>query len=65
MVERTRVVFDIVPEDPADNHVLACALAAKASFLVTGDQHLQSKRESVRVRICTAAELVAPLGEKR
>ena len=30
----------VIKEDPEDDHVLACALAAQASYLVTGDPHL-------------------------
>jgi putative PIN family toxin of toxin-antitoxin system len=30
----------IVPADPDDDHVLACALAATAELIVSGDRHL-------------------------
>lgn len=30
----------IVPNDPDDDHVLACALVAEADVIVTGDEHL-------------------------
>ncbi len=33
-------VPETVKEDPADNEVLACALASRASFIVSGDRHL-------------------------
>ena len=29
-----------IKEDPADNRVLECALAAKADYIITGDRHL-------------------------
>ena len=32
--------LDVIQEDPADNRVLECALAGKASYIVTGDAHL-------------------------
>lgn len=32
--------LDVIPEDPSDNHVLACALASRADVIVTGDAHL-------------------------
>jgi putative PIN family toxin of toxin-antitoxin system len=35
-----RVVLDVIAKDPDDNHVLACAVAGKADFIVTGDKHL-------------------------
>ena len=33
---------DVIKEDPDDNKFLACALAAQAEYIVTGDQHLLS-----------------------
>ena len=32
--------LEIVADDPADNRVLACAIAGKAAYIVTGDAHL-------------------------
>ena len=32
----------IIQDDPDDNKFLACALAAKAEYIVTGDRHLLS-----------------------
>jgi putative PIN family toxin of toxin-antitoxin system len=31
---------DVIPDDPSDNHVLACAVKAKAHAIVSGDGHL-------------------------
>jgi predicted nucleic acid-binding protein len=33
--------IQVVREDPADDQVLACALAAKADYIVSKDEHLQ------------------------
>lgn len=30
----------IIAQDPADNRILECALAAGADFIVSGDKHL-------------------------
>ena len=44
-----------VPEDPKDNMVIATAVAAKASYLVTGDRtHLLRKKEYQGIPIISA-----------
>ena len=34
------IELDVVKDDPDDNKVLACALAVKADYIVSGDSHL-------------------------
>lgn len=36
---------DVVKEDPADNQVLECAVAGRASYIITGDAHLLRLKE--------------------
>lgn len=45
---------EVVTTDPADNHLLACAAAAEADFLVTGDRHLLALNSYGSTLICTA-----------
>lgn len=45
-----------VCRDPDDDHVLACALAAKADLIVTGDADLLNLREYQGIRIIAATE---------
>ncbi|MDP3895031.1 putative toxin-antitoxin system toxin component, PIN family [Nocardioides sp.] len=45
-----------VCRDPDDDHVLACALAAQADLIVSGDADLLNLREYQSIRIVTAAE---------
>lgn len=45
-----------IAADPDDDHVLACALAANASLVVSGDSHLLSLKTYRNIPIVTAAE---------
>jgi predicted nucleic acid-binding protein len=45
-----------VCRDPDDDHVLACALAAQADLIVSGDADLLNLREYQSIRIVAAAE---------
>lgn len=36
-----KTVPAVVTADPADNHILACAIAGKAGLIVSGDKHLR------------------------
>jgi putative PIN family toxin of toxin-antitoxin system len=57
--------IQVVREDPADDHVLACALAAKAHYIVSKDEHLQKLREYQGIRILpTEAFLALITGEQ-
>ena len=44
----------IIAEDPDDDEVLACALAARAAYLITGDPHL------LRLGSYHATQIVSP-----
>lgn len=45
-----------VCRDPDDDHVLACALAAKVDLIVSGDADVLNLKEYQGIRIATAAE---------
>ncbi|MDN5344028.1 MAG: uncharacterized protein PWQ18_139 [Clostridia bacterium] len=48
----------VIARDPDDNKVLACALAAKADAVISGDEHLLALRVYEGIRILRAAEAV-------
>lgn len=52
----------VVPNDPDDDHVIACALAAQADIIVSGDKHLLGLREYQGMPIVTAAQAVKMIG---
>ena len=52
----------VVPDDADDDHVVACAVAAKADVIVSGVKHLLKLREYQGMRIVTAAQAVKLIG---
>ncbi len=47
-----------IPEDPADERVLACAVEAEADAIVSGDQHLLGLRAYRGIPILTVREFL-------
>ena len=43
-------------DDPDDDQVLACALAARAEIIVSGDRHLLDLKEHQGIRVLTVTE---------
>jgi len=52
----------IVAADPDDDAVLACAFAARADVIISGDDHLLSLPQDFGVRIVTATVFLALSG---
>lgn len=42
-----------VPEDPADNKFIACAISTKADFIISGDAHLLEKPSWQGIKVVT------------
>lgn len=60
---RPRPLIARLSRDPDDDHVIACALAANASLIVSGDRDLLDLRSYKGIRIINAADalrLIAP-----
>lgn len=54
IVTRDRFKIDRITKDTTDNKFLACALEAKADFIVSGDKHLLELKHFHGVQIVTA-----------
>lgn len=52
------VELDVVKDDPDDNKVLACALAAHADYIVSGDGHLLKLGVFKNIPIVTAKDFL-------
>jgi putative PIN family toxin of toxin-antitoxin system len=55
------IITPAVANDPADDSVLACALAAQADLIVSGDTHLLGLKTYHGIPIVTAAEALLRL----
>jgi predicted nucleic acid-binding protein len=51
----------VVLDDPDDDAVIACAIAAHCEVIVSGDSHLLDLKQYQGIRIVTAARLVAEI----
>ena len=45
IVVNPQIELDIISDDPDDNRVVECAVAAKASYIISGDEHLLGLKE--------------------
>lgn len=48
----------VVERDPDDDHVIACAIAARADAIVSGDRHLLDLGQHQGIAILTAADAI-------
>jgi len=51
-------IKEVVKEDPDDDVIIACALAANADYLISGDSHLLSIKEYRGIKIISAKEFL-------
>jgi uncharacterized protein len=56
--------ISVVQADPDDDHVLACAVAALADLIISGDKHLLDIKQYGNARIVNAVEALATFGRE-
>jgi hypothetical protein len=61
MVAGSAQVSNTIPDDPEDEHMLACALDGQADLIVSGDRHLLDLGNFGGIRIVSAREFLARL----
>ncbi len=57
------IISPVIEDDPDDDIVLACALAAQADVIVSGDQHLLRLTSFQRIDILNAKDMLQTLAE--
>lgn len=60
---RPTVVPEAVPNDPDDNHILACAVEGRADLIVSGDRDLLRLVEYAGIPIIRPVDFLRSLGE--
>ena len=54
-----RITVDLIKDDPEDNIILECALAAGVKYIITGDPHLLKLELFEKIKIISPASFVA------
>jgi uncharacterized protein len=55
---RPNKIDPVIKADPADDHVLACAITANAEIIASGDSHLLDLNEYEGIKIMTVNQLL-------
>jgi putative PIN family toxin of toxin-antitoxin system len=61
-IVRPTTLPDAVPDDPDDNHILACAVEGNAALIVSGDRHLLTLKEYEGIPIVRPVDFLRTLG---
>ena len=49
-----KVNLDVIKDDPGDNKFIECAVASKAKYIISGDEHLLSLKKVKGIKILSA-----------
>ena len=63
VVPGTVTVSGVIPDDPDDERVLACAVEGQAELIVSGDRHLLELDQYQGIPVITAREFLKRLAE--
>ena len=55
-------VPQVITDDVSDNHILACAIAGRADFIISGDRHLLNLKEYEGIVIERPVDFLRTLG---
>lgn len=50
--------ISVVDADPDDNKFIACAVAAEAQYIISGDKHLRTLKKYERIKIISPSEFM-------
>ena len=53
-----KIPVDLIRDDPDDNNILECALAADVKYIITGDPHLLKLASFEKIKIISPATFV-------
>jgi putative PIN family toxin of toxin-antitoxin system len=53
-----------INDDPKDNKFIACAIALKANYIVSGDSHLTRAKKAGNIKILTPSDILPLLSGK-
>ncbi|HGG58464.1 MAG TPA: putative toxin-antitoxin system toxin component, PIN family [Gammaproteobacteria bacterium] len=62
IIVQPETVERVVPNDPDDDHIVACAIAGNADLIVSGDKHLRNLGSSGSIPIVHPTDFARMLG---
>lgn len=57
-IVKPKIKLTVVKTDPSDNKILACAHAANANYIITGDSHLLNLKRFKATKIITPTDFL-------